>query len=557
MLLPLEIIRIGDAPAEPLPAGDRPLSGIRAARSHPRDRGPGLRAHARRARRRRDAGDRARSWPSMESLVAGHGPRQALDLISTFAWMRTPSGCAGSPARPTSSARAIGRAPSRRTASRPSRGAAAPRHRLRHALGLRPLGAVERAPRLRQPGADGDRHRRRRAAAPWASTSRGRLPCQALDHASGYLAAFGTMVALARRATQGGSWMVRVSLAQTGRWIDRLGRVDGLATPDLKPEDVADLMEDDGHAVGQHAGGGAGGEALGHAGALDAAVGAAGHASARVARARDMREYHYRVDGDGRVFHDGSEIVDAATLRFFLLGMRREPDGRWLVPCQGEQNWFAADDTPFVMQRLRLDADDGPPARGGARSSPASFTKSSSPPRWRRKTATSMPCAPRRASRALRPARHAAARAPSGRVGGARPPPDGGARHAIADARAATGGSMPAESANATAPLSPRETAALLRACLEAIRAECAGMSERRRVLAPPAGGMVRQGSARPPHRGRPARLRRPHTPVPRRRQPRLHALGPGRVVARKRERLRAPDRGPAGGAWRRYAPTA
>jgi hypothetical protein len=51
------------------------------------------------------------------------------------------------------------------------------------------------------------------------------------------------MGALARRAKQGGSWMVRVSLAQTGRWIDRLGRVDGLATPDLKPEDVADLME--------------------------------------------------------------------------------------------------------------------------------------------------------------------------------------------------------------------------------------------------------------------------------------------------------------------------
>jgi crotonobetainyl-CoA:carnitine CoA-transferase CaiB-like acyl-CoA transferase len=70
------------------------------------------------------------------------------------------------------------------------------------------------------------------------------LPCQALDHASGYLAAFGAMVALARRAKQGGSWMVRVSLAQTGRWLDRLGRVDGLATPDLKPADVADLMEE-------------------------------------------------------------------------------------------------------------------------------------------------------------------------------------------------------------------------------------------------------------------------------------------------------------------------
>ena len=72
-----------------------------------------------------------------------------------------------------------------------------------------------------------------------------------------------------------------------------------------------------------------------------------------------MREYQYRVDGDGRVFHDGTEIVDAPTLRFFLLGMRRQPDGRWLVPCQGEQNWFEAADTPFVIQRLRLDAADG------------------------------------------------------------------------------------------------------------------------------------------------------------------------------------------------------
>jgi len=42
------------------------------------------------------------------------------------------------------------------------------------------------------------------------------LPAQALDHASGYLMAFGAMMALARKAEEGGSWHVRVSLAQTG-----------------------------------------------------------------------------------------------------------------------------------------------------------------------------------------------------------------------------------------------------------------------------------------------------------------------------------------------------
>ncbi len=72
-----------------------------------------------------------------------------------------------------------------------------------------------------------------------------------------------------------------------------------------------------------------------------------------------MREYRYTVDRDGRIFHDGSEIIDPAVLRFFLRAMRREPDGRLVVLCQGEQNWFEAADTPFVVQRLHCGAADG------------------------------------------------------------------------------------------------------------------------------------------------------------------------------------------------------
>ena len=72
-----------------------------------------------------------------------------------------------------------------------------------------------------------------------------------------------------------------------------------------------------------------------------------------------MREYHYRVDREGRVFHDGSEIVDGATLRFFLLALHRAPDGRWQVLCQGERNWFEPHDTPFVVRRLGLDVAGG------------------------------------------------------------------------------------------------------------------------------------------------------------------------------------------------------
>lgn len=72
-----------------------------------------------------------------------------------------------------------------------------------------------------------------------------------------------------------------------------------------------------------------------------------------------VREYRYLVDRDGRIFHDGTEIVDPAVLRFFLRAMTRTADGRCLVLCQGERNWFDAPDTPFVIQRLRLTVEGG------------------------------------------------------------------------------------------------------------------------------------------------------------------------------------------------------
>jgi crotonobetainyl-CoA:carnitine CoA-transferase CaiB-like acyl-CoA transferase len=47
----------------------------------------------------------------------------------------------------------------------------------------------------------------------------------AIDYLTGYLMAFGAMVALGRRARQGGSWLVRTSLAQTGHWLVGRGQV--------------------------------------------------------------------------------------------------------------------------------------------------------------------------------------------------------------------------------------------------------------------------------------------------------------------------------------------
>src|SRR5881396_685880 len=68
------------------------------------------------------------------------------------------------------------------------------------------------------------------------------LPAQMLDHATGYFMAFGAMMAKARQAREGGSWQVRVSLAQTGRWLWNLGRVvDGFKTEDLKGDSIKPL----------------------------------------------------------------------------------------------------------------------------------------------------------------------------------------------------------------------------------------------------------------------------------------------------------------------------
>jgi hypothetical protein len=48
-------------------------------------------------------------------------------------------------------------------------------------------------------------------------------PAAVNDYSTGYFGAYGAMVALARRATEGGSWHVQVSLSQTCSWYQSLG----------------------------------------------------------------------------------------------------------------------------------------------------------------------------------------------------------------------------------------------------------------------------------------------------------------------------------------------
>jgi crotonobetainyl-CoA:carnitine CoA-transferase CaiB-like acyl-CoA transferase len=243
------IQKIGDAPPQPLPSGDRPLAGVRVLDLTRVIAGPvcgrTLAAHG---------ADvmlvTAAHLPQMMPLVMDNGRGK----LSTFIDMREASGHDAL--------------------------AALARDADIFVQGYRP-GAVkgngfgpEEAARLR-PGivyvslcayghegpwanrrgfdslvqnANGINHAEAEAA---GSAQPKPLPCQAIDHASGYLMAFGAMTALARRATQGGSWHVRVSLAQTGHWIRGLGRIDGLACPDPDANAVRDRLEESDSGFGR------------------------------------------------------------------------------------------------------------------------------------------------------------------------------------------------------------------------------------------------------------------------------------------------------------------
>jgi crotonobetainyl-CoA:carnitine CoA-transferase CaiB-like acyl-CoA transferase len=72
-------------------------------------------------------------------------------------------------------------------------------------------------------------------------------PCQALDHAGGYLLATGVIAALYKRATEGGAYVVDVSLAGVMKYLRSLGQYPGRSGFECedftKHEDALEYME--------------------------------------------------------------------------------------------------------------------------------------------------------------------------------------------------------------------------------------------------------------------------------------------------------------------------
>ena len=224
--LPLmEIIKIGDSPAEPLPAGDRPLSGIRVLDLTRVIAGPTC------GRTLAEHGAdvlkvSAKHLPSLgrQEYDTGHGK------LSTYLDLRAD--------RDTEILRGLARdADVFSQGYRP--GTIAGRGFSPEALAeMRPgmvvvsLSAFGHAgPWAARRGFDtviqavsGITHRQGEVF-PGAAPGPQFYPVSAIDFLTGYLMAFGAMVALARRTREGGSWHVRISLAQVGRWLVDRGQV--------------------------------------------------------------------------------------------------------------------------------------------------------------------------------------------------------------------------------------------------------------------------------------------------------------------------------------------
>ncbi len=239
--LPLfEVIRMGDSRPEPLPAGVRPLAGVRVLDLTRVLAGPTcartLAEHGAEVLR---VGTDALPNNENQTIDTGHGKRSTvLDLASPseVATLQTLIRAADVFSQ------------SYRPGSLAARGFS-----IEDVIALRPgiiyvtLSAFSHAgPWCKRRGFDTLVQAVSGIADEYALDGRPRLyPVSALDYITGYLAAFGVLVALGRRAREGGSYHVRVSLAQTGRWLTGLGRIApdrvAAAPADLAPERLAAL----------------------------------------------------------------------------------------------------------------------------------------------------------------------------------------------------------------------------------------------------------------------------------------------------------------------------
>jgi len=239
----LDIVQIGEAPAEPLPRGTQPLSGIRVFDLTRVLAGPTSgRVLAENGADVLHVAAPHLPYQTEVLLDTGHGKRCAwIDLgeakgVSTMTSLLREADVFTQGYRPGALA-ARGFSPGQVAALRPG------------IVCVSICAYGPEGPWAERRGFDSIVQNVSGLAATQGSLASPRnLPVQALDYIAGYLAALGAMIGLARRAEDGGSWLVRVSLVQVAHWLASLGTIDGSAgLVDLPEAELAALlMESDG-----------------------------------------------------------------------------------------------------------------------------------------------------------------------------------------------------------------------------------------------------------------------------------------------------------------------
>jgi crotonobetainyl-CoA:carnitine CoA-transferase CaiB-like acyl-CoA transferase len=241
----VQIIRIGDSPPEPLPKGDRPLSGIRCCDLTRVLAGPTT------SRTLAEHGAdvlkiSAKDLPTSATfdVDTGHGKRAAfLDIRrpddTEKLWELTAQADVFCQSYRLGALAGHGFSPEEVARKRPGivymfmncYGPVGPWARRRGweqlAQTVSGLSSEEGDLALPQPNADALKAMGRYGQRAQMPSGKPRLlPGAITDYTTGYLLAFGAMVALWRRAVEGGSYMVASSLTQAGMAVERMGRAD-------------------------------------------------------------------------------------------------------------------------------------------------------------------------------------------------------------------------------------------------------------------------------------------------------------------------------------------
>lgn len=66
------------------------------------------------------------------------------------------------------------------------------------------------------------------------------------------------------------------------------------------------------------------------------------------------------IDKEGRMFHQGAEMINQGINSFLLSKLSRDDQGRYIMELKDQRCWVEVEDVPLVVQRVAGDPGDNP-----------------------------------------------------------------------------------------------------------------------------------------------------------------------------------------------------